>query len=189
MPSDYVIDAEYRLVRSRLWGGVTDADLFDHQRRLAADPKFSSDYSQLIDCRDVTSAKEVTAFGIQNVAQRHLYDPHSRRAIVANRPDVFGLGRMFEGYSRGSGSDDTIRVFWVLEDALAWLEVPAHREVLRVLVVDDDADILTFADLVLSNAGYEVVVAPGGPEALRIVEAQRRFDVFVIDVLMPQMVR
>lgn len=58
---------------------------------------------------------------------------------------------------------------------------------LRVLLVDDDADILTFADLVLSNAGYEVVVAAGGPEALRIVEAQRRFDVFVIDVVMPQM--
>jgi hypothetical protein len=128
VPSDYVIDAEHRLVRSRLWGEVTDADLLDHQRRLAADPRFSSDFSQLIDSRDVTSAKEVTAFGIQNVARRHLYGPQSRRAIVANRPDVFGLGRMFEGYARASGSEETIRVFWILEDALAWLEVPDHRE-------------------------------------------------------------
>ena len=42
----------------------------------------------------------------------------------------------------------------------------------RVLVVDDDADSLTFAGRVLRDAGYEVVVASDGPEALRIVYAQ-----------------
>ena len=63
----------------------------------------------------------------------------------------------------------------------------AEQRMLRVLVVDDEAAILTFAGRVLHNAGYEVVVASDGPEALRIVEAQRPFDVFVVDVLMPQM--
>jgi two-component system cell cycle sensor histidine kinase/response regulator CckA len=43
------------------------------------------------------------------------------------------------------------------------------------------------ADVVLRSAGYEVVVAAGGSEALQIVEAQRPFDVFMIDVVMPQM--
>jgi CheY-like chemotaxis protein len=62
-----------------------------------------------------------------------------------------------------------------------------EQRMVRVLVVDDDADVLTFADVVLRNAGYEVAVASGGPEALRIVAAQHPFDVFVIDVLMPQM--
>jgi two-component system cell cycle sensor histidine kinase/response regulator CckA len=63
----------------------------------------------------------------------------------------------------------------------------AEQGMLRVLVVDDDAATLTFADLVLRNAGYQVVVASDGPEALLIVEAERPFDVFVVDVLMPQM--
>jgi two-component system cell cycle sensor histidine kinase/response regulator CckA len=63
----------------------------------------------------------------------------------------------------------------------------AEQGMLRVLVVDDDVATLTFADLVLRDAGYEVVVASDGPEALRIVKAQRPFDVFVVDVLMPQM--
>src|SRR5579872_3404686 len=58
----------------------------------------------------------------------------------------------------------------------------------RVLVVDDEASILTFARRVLTSAGYEVVVASGGPEALRLLEAQPRpFDLFVLDVLMPRM--
>ena len=57
----------------------------------------------------------------------------------------------------------------------------------RVLVVDDEAAILMFAERVLRDGGYEVVVAGDGREALRIVEAQRPFDVFLVDVLMPQM--
>jgi two-component system cell cycle sensor histidine kinase/response regulator CckA len=58
----------------------------------------------------------------------------------------------------------------------------------RVLVVDDEASILAFAERALTGAGYEVVVASDGPEALRLLEAQRRpFDLFVVDVSMPQM--
>jgi len=62
------------------------------------------------------------------------------------------------------------------------------RAAIRVLVVDDESSVLTFAQQVLADAGYDVVVAPDGPEALRLVDAQRRpFDLFVLDVLMPQM--
>ena len=57
----------------------------------------------------------------------------------------------------------------------------------RVLVVDDEEGIRAFAGRVLRDAGYEVVVASDGPEALRIVKAQRPFDGFVVDEQMPQM--
>jgi two-component system, cell cycle sensor histidine kinase and response regulator CckA len=57
----------------------------------------------------------------------------------------------------------------------------------RVLVVDDERGVLAFAQRVLAEAGYEVVVASDGPEALRLVEAHRRFDLFVVDLLMPDM--
>src|SRR6476660_6863927 len=59
---------------------------------------------------------------------------------------------------------------------------------LRVLVVDDEMSVLAFAERALRRGGYEVVVASDGPEALRVVEAQRRpFDLFVVDIHMPQM--
>jgi CheY-like chemotaxis protein len=57
----------------------------------------------------------------------------------------------------------------------------------RVLVVDDDEGIRHFAARALARGGYEVVTACDGPDAIRIVDAQRRFDLFVIDVMMPGM--
>lgn len=57
----------------------------------------------------------------------------------------------------------------------------------RVLVVDDEASNRTFAEVALREAGYDVTSAPDGPEALRLVEQQQPFHLFLIDVLMPQM--
>src|SRR5688500_15311163 len=57
----------------------------------------------------------------------------------------------------------------------------------RVLVVDDEESIRTFANRVLSGAGYDVVVASDGPEALTLAEKQGPFDLFIIDVVMPHM--
>jgi two-component system cell cycle sensor histidine kinase/response regulator CckA len=54
-----------------------------------------------------------------------------------------------------------------------------------VLVVDDDEAVRTFAARSLHEAGYEVVSAPTGREALRIVDGGRGFDVYVLDVMMP----
>jgi CheY-like chemotaxis protein len=61
-------------------------------------------------------------------------------------------------------------------------------DTLRVLVVDDEQSVRGFVERALRGAGYEVVIATDGPEALRLVEAQLRpFDVFVVDVVMPKM--
>lgn len=55
-----------------------------------------------------------------------------------------------------------------------------------VLVADDDEDILTLVGLRLDRAGYEVVKARDGVEALALVEA-RTPDLAVVDVMMPRM--
>lgn len=57
----------------------------------------------------------------------------------------------------------------------------------RVLVVDDEESILTYVECVLDAAGYTVVTAPSGPEALERVERHGPFDLFILDVVMPQM--
>jgi CheY-like chemotaxis protein len=66
--------------------------------------------------------------------------------------------------------------------------MPTTPDNLLVLVVDDEPSVCTFAERTLRSAGYDVMIASDGPEALRLVEAQRqRFALFVLDLLMPQM--
>ena len=123
MPVDYAIHAERQLVHSRAWGDVTDAELLDHQRRLALDPAFDSEFSQMLDFLGVTGVKAITADGIRDVAQRQLYGPRSRRAIVAAHPVIFGLARMFASYRDVARAEEQIRVFKRLEEAWTWLGI------------------------------------------------------------------
>jgi signal transduction histidine kinase len=61
---------------------------------------------------------------------------------------------------------------------------PAARG--RVLLVDDDDQLRRLAERMLRNAGYHVVPAASGPEAL--VEARRQtFDILLTDMVMPGM--
>ncbi len=57
----------------------------------------------------------------------------------------------------------------------------------RILVVDDEESIRRFADRALRSAGYDVVVASNGAEALTLVAGQAAFDLCVLDVVMPEM--
>jgi two-component system cell cycle sensor histidine kinase/response regulator CckA len=57
----------------------------------------------------------------------------------------------------------------------------------RILVVDDDASVRAFSARALQTAGYDVVVAADGTQALELVERRGPFDGFVVDVVMPDM--
>jgi two-component system cell cycle sensor histidine kinase/response regulator CckA len=57
----------------------------------------------------------------------------------------------------------------------------------RVLVVDDDDGIRRFAERALRHGGYEVMTACDGFDAMRVTDTQPRFDLFIIDVVMPGM--
>jgi CheY-like chemotaxis protein len=54
-----------------------------------------------------------------------------------------------------------------------------------VLCADDDADILSLISLRLERAGYRVVQATNGDDAIEMVR-EHRPDVAVLDVMMPR---
>ena len=56
----------------------------------------------------------------------------------------------------------------------------------KILVVDDEEDILHFLEMVLSEKGYEVVTAAGGHQALTRAQIEHP-DLVLLDVMMPQM--
>jgi len=54
----------------------------------------------------------------------------------------------------------------------------------KVLVADDEPNIVAAVEFLLQRSGYEVHVARNGDEALRLVEAQQP-DLVLLDVMMP----
>jgi len=59
--------------------------------------------------------------------------------------------------------------------------------VARVLVVDDEPFICDSLRMLLEDAGYAVMVASGGEEALRVLRAGGEACVVLLDLLMPGM--
>ena len=55
----------------------------------------------------------------------------------------------------------------------------------RILVVEDQAEIRELARRHLSRAGYEVITASGGREALGLIEGGAPFDLLLSDMVMP----
>jgi len=56
----------------------------------------------------------------------------------------------------------------------------------KILVVDDDPDILDAVTMILESQGYEVVSARDGIEGLATLKAENP-DLLILDLLMPKM--
>jgi len=55
----------------------------------------------------------------------------------------------------------------------------------RILVVDDDENILSLERTILEQKGFDVTTAGGGVEALKLLGDQT-FDLVLLDVMMPE---
>jgi len=56
----------------------------------------------------------------------------------------------------------------------------------KILIVDDEVDILHFLELVLRERGYDVATAGSGREAVELARKVRP-DLVLLDIMMPQM--
>jgi CheY-like chemotaxis protein len=62
--------------------------------------------------------------------------------------------------------------------------VPERRPA-KVLLVDGDVSVRKLGYRLLHHAGYEVVLAGDGQQALRIAHEQGPFDLFILDIMVP----
>ena len=58
---------------------------------------------------------------------------------------------------------------------------------MKLLLVDDDAFLRDMYALKFKESGYEVDVADGASEALRLLEKDQKYDVILLDMVMPTM--
>lgn len=56
----------------------------------------------------------------------------------------------------------------------------------KILIVDDDPDILEALSMILESKGYQVVTAQDGIEGLASLKAEKP-DLMILDLLMPKM--
>jgi hypothetical protein len=119
MPTFYKIDKERRVVLTSGSGRLTLADSLAHQNRLLNDPDFDPTFSQIADYTQFTQF-DLSANDIRQLAERSVFSPQSRRALIVPNDFAFGLGRMFQ-ILRDIAGEQGIGVFRNLEEALDWV--------------------------------------------------------------------
>jgi hypothetical protein len=120
MSMSYSIDPARRLVLTRVRGIVSTSDMQDLTNRMLADPRFDPEYRGLADLAEVTEVT-IDARAMAETAAMPLYQPGTRRALVAPSDIAFGMARMFAVYAERSGQE--VRVFRDLAEAERWLEL------------------------------------------------------------------
>ena len=75
---------------------------------------------------------------------------------------------------------------FIRDDVERWIRTTASNTRHRILVVDDDADLVELVRLVISKMGHEVVTATAGKKALDILKKDKKFSLLVLDLQMPE---
>ena len=60
------------------------------------------------------------------------------------------------------------------------------KETQKILIVDDEEDVLLVLEKGLMSAGYSVISADNGSDAIKLARAERP-DLIILDVVMPEM--
>jgi len=118
MPASYYIDTARKIVFSRGWGVLTDAEIAAHPQALKADSRFEPEFHQIVDFRTLTEIR-VSSGGVRDVARMNPFKRDARRAFVVATGEAFGLTRMFGFFT--DSSHEKFAIFHEIEPALEWI--------------------------------------------------------------------
>ena len=120
MPASYRIDKSLGMVFTTAEGVLTGQEILTHDGKLGEDPGSDPSYDQLIDLRDVIEFA-VSVTEMRAISTDHLFNEKSRRAIVAEKDEIFGMSRMYQILREAHEKPDEVRVFRAMEEARRWL--------------------------------------------------------------------
>lgn len=133
-----------------------------------------------------------TGVGMSRDVRDRIFEPFfSRRnkdrgtglgLVVVNDVVRQHRGRVDVWTEPGAGSRFTLVL--PFENGLTGRDVAPRSGRRRILVVDDEPSLLAVLEELLS-ADHDVVVAPGGREAIAILQRDTRFDAVLCDLMMP----
>ncbi len=99
MPTEFELDRSKRIVYSRAWGDLTDAELLDHMakmRGLLEQGALDSTWAQVFDLSDAKNLDEVSSAGVGRLAKGNPWPKGSIRVVIAPSDLLYGLTRMYQ---------------------------------------------------------------------------------------------
>ena len=138
MPATFVIDHQQRLVRSKAWGVLVDADLAASQKGLREDKQFDPSFRQIWDMSEVTDL-QLTGRQVQMLAFTSPFAPDAQRAVVVNSDVAYGMARMYA--LMGDRDPERFQIFRDLPSALRWLGVSDDARMARPSSSESGKDI------------------------------------------------
>ena len=143
-----------------------------------------------------------TGTGIEKDALEHIFDPFFTTKDVGRGTGlglsvVYGIVRQHRGHiscETELGKGTTFKVYFPLAEGVdgflneAVEKVDIIRGTETILLVDDEDFVRDLGQEILQQAGYKVLTAQTGKEALEIYRAQRdTISLVLLDLIMPEM--
>jgi PAS domain S-box-containing protein len=146
-----------------------------------------------------------TGHGIPPEIQPHIFEPffstkEEGKGTGLGLSTVYGIVRQYGGHILcesvvNEGTTFTILLPAAAEAASSQKTYGASRQLSktpqstgRILLVEDQAVLRTSIKRILERAGYDIVVAEDGPDAIRRSEdPSAEFDLLITDIVLPQM--
>ncbi|HPG67234.1 MAG TPA: PAS domain S-box protein [Candidatus Hydrogenedentes bacterium] len=142
-----------------------------------------------------------TGHGMSEKTAEHIFEPFfttkaQGKGTGLGLSTVYGIVKQHGGYIwvyTEPGKGTTFRIYLPHVDEPAGVETTVEPQTVSggnetVLLVEDDPSVRRMARRILDKAGYHVLDAANGLEALRVFEAEgKAIELVVTDVIMPEM--
>jgi hypothetical protein len=116
----FTIDEDLKLVKVKFQQKVTVQDVKSYLQQLRDDPRFNTNYSELVDLTDVNQSEINFKIASDLARSADPFSHNARRAFAAPHAAVFGTTRMYQMIRQ---DEENMRCFHTMEQAKTWLGI------------------------------------------------------------------
>ncbi len=120
MPIISQIDSLLGVIFSTFQGVVTKDDILAELHSFTVDSAFQPSFDHLVDIRGTTRL-DLSSDDVRTVSLHSTFNEKSRRAIVAEKREIFGLARMYQILRETHEKPDEVQIFRDMGEARRWL--------------------------------------------------------------------